>query len=146
MLIDGIDRLIALAMKGQDKVRLNAIRGIKAELMKAKTSGNEYTIGVEDSILSKMVKQFKDAIAEFEANSASELAEQYKAELEIIKEFAPKEVSVEDIEKKVTEIVTDLKSKGNISMKEMKIVMSAVKSVYPSADGKIISEKFKSLL
>ena len=103
MILDNINSLIPEAMKNQDKVRLNSLRGIKTELTKAKTSGEAYNEDVEKKILVKLVKQYTEAIKEFEANDAKELAESYKSELDIIKEFAPKEVTEDENNEKLTD-------------------------------------------
>lgn len=145
MIIDIINEKIPEAMKAKDSVRLNSLKEIKTALFKEKTSGKPYTDIVETQVLVKMVKQYNDAILEFKNNNANELAKQYSSELEIIKEFAPKEVSEEDIISKIEEVVTNLKNDGIVlSMKDMKTVMTQVKTVYPTADGGLISKIFKS--
>lgn len=141
LLIETIDALISESMKAQDKVRLGALREIKTNLMKVKTSGEAYTEDAETKTLVKLVKQYKEAINECSSNK--ELVEQYSSELSVIQEFAPKEATDEDIINKVKEIVSNISSP---SMKDMKNVMNMVKSVYPTADGGLISKTFRSLL
>lgn len=146
MLIDGINGLIATAMKEKDGLRLNTLREIKTELTKVKTSGVQYTEALETDTLVKMVKRYKEAIKEFKeaANGNSDdIIAQYENELCILKEFAPKEATDDDIANKVKEIVSTLTSP---SMKDMKTVQSEVKAVYPSADGGLISKIFRSLI
>lgn len=145
MIIDIINEKIPEAMKAKDSVRLNSLREIKTALFKEKTSGKPYTEQVETQVLIKMVKQYNDAILEFKNNNAQDLANQYSAELEIIKEFAPKEVSEEEIIAKIEDVINNLKDSGVVlSMKDMKTVMTQVKTAYPTADGGLISKIFKS--
>lgn len=134
-------------MKSRDMVRLNALREIKDNLTKARTSGEAYTEEAETKAMIKLVKQYQNAIAEYEANNAIEMVKKFSADLEIIKEFAPKEVSKDDIIKKVNDVVDDMINNGiSLSMKEMRNVMAEVKKEYPSADGGVISQAFKARL
>lgn len=148
LLIDSLNSLIATAMKSKENVRLNVLREIKSELMKIKTSGSAYTKDAETLALVKMVKRYKEAIDEFnKANASKELINQYESELSIIQEFAPREATEDDIINKVNEIVNLMIENGiNLSMKEMKTVMTEVKKVYPTADGGIISKTFRNRL
>lgn len=150
MLLDIINGLIVETTKSQDKVRLNAIKTIKTELMKDKTSGKPYTEDVELKTMSRLVKQYKEAISEFEKNggeTAAELIKQYSDELNVIQEFAPKDATEDEIRAKIDELVDTLKSDGKeISMKDMKFIQDGVKNVYPTADGKIISSIFRTKL
>lgn len=150
MLLDIINGLIVETTKSQDKVRLNAIKTIKTELMKDKTSGNPYTEDVELKTMSRLVKQYKEAISEFEKNggeTAAELIKQYSGELNVIQEFAPKDATEDEIRAKIDELINTLKTEGKeISMKDMKFIQDSVKNVYPTADGKIISSIFRTKL
>lgn len=144
MLIDTINGLIPSVMKERNAVRLNSLKMIKTELVKAKTSGEKYDEGVEQKLLTKMVKQYSDAIKEFEENNAMELAEQYKQELAVIKEFAPQEASEEEIIAEVDKVIADMIERGvEPHIKELKNVISAVKTKYPTADGTLISLNFR---
>lgn len=144
MLIDTINGLIPSVMKERNAVRLNSLKMIKTELVKAKTSGEKYDEGVEQKLLTKMAKQYSDAIKEFEENNAMELAEQYKQELAVIKEFAPQEASEEEIIAEVDKVIADMIERGvEPHIKELKNVISAVKTRYPTADGTLISVNFR---
>lgn len=144
MLINTINGLIPSVMKERNAVRLNSLKMIKTELVKAKTSGEKYDEGVEQKLLTKMVKQYSDAIKEFEENNAMELAEQYKQELAVIKEFAPQEASEEEIIAEVDKVIADMIERGvEPHIKELKNVISAVKTKYPTADGTLISLNFR---
>lgn len=144
MLIDTINGLIPSVMKERNAVRFNSLKMIKTELVKAKTSGEKYDEGVEQKLLTKMVKQYSDAIKEFEENNAMELAEQYKQELAVIKEFAPQEASEEEIIAEVDKVIADMIERGvEPHIKELKNVISAVKTKYPTADGTLISLNFR---
>lgn len=141
MVKDIIDSKIAEAMKNREMQRLDALRMIKATLVKAEKDGTVLTEATESKILQKMVKQSEDAIAQFKSGGRENLAEKESADLEVIKEFAPAEVSDADIEKLANTVCKNLVDSGEtITMASMKKVMGIVAETYPTASGKIISQ------
>ena len=84
-------------MKNQDSVKVNVLRLIKTEFVKKEKEGKELTEAIEATILTKMVAQREDSINQFTKANRFDLVEKEQAELSILKEFAPKEVSEEDI-------------------------------------------------
>jgi len=146
-LIELITEEIKNAMKAKDKVSLEALRGIKKELLEASTAkGAEGEVG-EDAgvkILQKMVKQRKDAAAIFVAQGRDDLAENENAEIEVISRFLPEQITGEELEKLVAAIV---EKSGAQSVKEMGKVMGlASKELGGKADGKEIADLVKKLL
>lgn len=140
-----LDSLIADAMKGHDAIRLNALRQIKTTLTKAAKDGIELTDATEAKLLQKMVKQSEDAISQFKDAHREDLASKELAELAIIKEFAPQEISEEKIVEATKTVCCKLQSEGKtISMALTKTVMEEVRKVYPTAEGKIISSVIRS--
>ena len=88
-----------------------------------------------------MVAQREDAINQFSKANRMDLVENEQKELNIIKEFAPKEISEEDIINETERIINTF---GNITMKDMKNILTEVQKKYPTANGKIVSQVVKS--
>ena len=137
-----IDNEIKKALLEKNKVRLDALRMIKAAFIEYKTAKNAkpFDDAAEIGILKKMVSQRKDSASEYMAAGRQDLVNKELAEVEVIKEFLPAEVSKEDIEKAARDIIKE---------KEMRLMggyIKEIKSLYPGADGKLISEVVKSII
>ncbi|TRX71874.1 GatB/YqeY domain-containing protein [Carboxylicivirga sp. M1479] len=135
------------AMKAKDKVRLEALRGIKKEVIEAKTSkgaAEELTDADVMKIVQKMVKQRKDAAALFSSQNREDLAEKELEEVKAIEVYLPQQLSQEELKPIVQAIIERV---GASSMKEMGKVMGvASKELAGKADGKDISVVVKQLL
>lgn len=147
MLFDQISNDIKEAMKARDKVRLEALRNIKKVFIEAKTApGANDTL--EDAqalkILQKLAKQGHDSADLYNSQNRPDLAEEEMAQVNVIESYLPKQMSDEEIEAVVKEIIAQT---GAQSMKEMGKVMGvASKQLAGKADGKKISEIVKKLL
>lgn len=147
MLFDQISNDIKEAMKARDKVRLEALRNIKKVFIEAKTApGANDTL--EDAqalkILQKLAKQGHDSAELYNSQNRPDLAEEEMAQVNVIESYLPKQMSEEEIEAVVKEIIAQT---GAQSMKEMGKVMGvASKQLAGKADGKKISEIVKKLL
>lgn len=147
MLFDQISNDIKEAMKARDKVRLEALRNIKKVFIEAKTApGANDTL--EDAqalkILQKLAKQGHDSADLYTSQNRPDLAEEEIAQVNVIESYLPKQMSEEEIEAVVKEIIAQT---GAQSMKEMGKVMGiASKQLAGKADGKKISEIVKKLL
>lgn len=95
-------------------------------------------------IISKQVKQKNDALEQFEKANRQDLVEQTKLEINILKEYLPKQLSREEVE----QIVVDLSRTLGISdMKGMgTLIKSAKAKIGAGSDGKTISEVVKKVL
>ena len=138
------DKKIATAMKNGEQTMLTVWRAIKTEFTKFKTSaaGNVLTDEKELQIINKMVLQRKESIEQFRNAGREELAIAEENEMSILLELLPKEATEEDINNAIKEYVTT-SIVGTPSMKDMRNIMSFVKSKYPTADGGTISKLFK---
>lgn len=147
MLFDQISNDIKEAMKARDKVRLEALRNIKKVFIEAKTApGANDTL--EDAqalkILQKLAKQGHDSADLYTSQNRPDLAEEEMAQVNVIESYLPKQMSEEEIETVVKEIIAQT---GAQSMKEMGKVMGiASKQLAGKADEKKISEIVKKLL
>ena len=142
MIYTELNSLIAEAMKNKENDRVNVLRLIKAELVKKEKEGKELTEAIEGAVLMKMVSQREDSINQFKQANRLDLAENEQKELDIIKEYAPKQVSDEDIITETEKVIANMG--GTVTMKDMKNILAEVQKVYPTANGKIISQVVKS--
>lgn len=146
-LFDRISADIKSAMLARDKVRLEALRGIKKEFLEAKTAkGSDGTLTDEAAIkvLVKMAKQRRESAAIYAEQSRPELAEGELAEAAVIEEYLPKQLTDEELTAALRKIIEEV---GATSAKDMGRVMGvATKSLAGRADGRAISAKVKELL
>ena len=146
-LFDKISNDIKSAMLAKDKIRLDALRGVKKEFLEAKTAkGADGDLSDETAvkILQKMVKQRKDCVVIYQEQNRPELAEKELAESGIIEEYLPKQMSPEELEKALGEIIAQV---GATSAKDMGKVMGvATKALAGKTEGRLISDAVKRLL
>lgn len=146
-LFDRISEDIKKAMLARERVRLEALRGVKKEFLEAKTAkgaNGELSDETATKIMVKMVKQRKESAKIYEENNRSELAENELAEAAVIEEYLPKQLSAEELEAELKAIIAET---GATSAKEMGKVMGvATKRLAGRAEGKLISAKVKELL
>ena len=135
------------AMKAKDSVALESLRAIKSEILLAKTkSGATEDISEEEElkIIQKLVKQRKDSAALYSEQGREDLAVPELAQVKIIAQFLPAQLSEEDLKKFISEIIAKT---GAASMKDMgKVMGMASKQLAGKADGKAISNIVKELL
>ena len=146
-LFDTISEEIKKAMLAKDKVRLEALRGIKKEFLEAKTAkgaNDELSDETAIAILQKMVKQRKDSADIYTAQGRPDLAEDEIAQIKVIQDFLPSQLTAEELEAAVKKIVAEV---GATSMKNMGKVMGvATKELAGKAEGRAVSEMVKKLL
>lgn len=147
MLFDQISNDIKEAMKARDKVRLEALRNIKKVFIEAKTApgaGDSLDDAQALKILQKLAKQGHDSADLYTSQNRSDLAEAELAQVAVIESYLPKQMTEEEIEAAVRDIIAQT---GAQSVKEMGKVMGvASKQLAGKADGKKISEVVKRLL
>ena len=146
MLNTRIDNLISESLKNQDHNRLSVLRLIKAELVKKEKDGVKLDEKSEGMILQKMISQREDSIKQYNSAGRKDLVESETIELNIIKEYAPKQVSDDEIKNKAREVINDLSKSKQITMKNTKEIISIVQETYPTANGKIISQVIKEFI
>ncbi len=136
------------AMKSGDKLRLETLRTLRAVLMEKEIelrgSGKQVTPEDEVAVLSSAAKKRRESIEQFKAGGRMDLAEQETAELSIIQEYMPKQMSEDEVRRVVEEVVTTV---GASSAKDFGKVMPLVmKQLKGKADGKLIQELVKRRL
>ena len=141
-----INNGIKEAMLAKDKIRLDALRAIKAAVLSAKTAENarEFDETSFVKMLQKMVKQRREAAEIYKSNNRPELADKELSEAVIIEEFLPARMSESEITDVLKNIIAAV---GAVSPKDMGKVMSeANKQLSGKADGRLIAGLVKSLL
>ncbi len=148
-----VDSLIKQAMKSKNKTELEAYKNIKVEIQKNQTAKGAKPLTDESQlqIISKYAKSLEDAISQFSEAHRDDLVASYTVELEVVKKLLPEPVNESQI---YSELLNWAKSSGEqglstkiiIHKKEMGTVIKYLKSKFPTADGKMISEIVKKYL
>jgi uncharacterized protein YqeY len=134
------------AMKAKDQVRLRGIRAIKSAILLLKTdgSGKEIDEAAEIKMLQKLIKQRKDSLEIYEKQGREDLAVKEREEIEVITKYLPEQLSAEELEVKLKEIIAET---GASSMKDMGKIMGIANQKFAGkADGKTISGIVRKLL
>ncbi len=146
-LFETINADIKSAMLAREKVRLEALRGIKKEFLEAKTApgaNGELTDDAAMKILVKMAKQRRESAQIYTEQNRADLAENELAELAVIERYLPKPLTDEELTVELSKIIAEV---GASSPADMGKVMGvASKALAGRADGRAISAKVRELL
>lgn len=141
-----INKLIKEAMLAKDSVRLTTLRAIKSAFLVAQTEkgAGELNDAAMQKIIQKQVKQRKDAATIYLEQNRKDLADDEMAQLAVLEEFLPEQLSEDKIREVVTAVVAQV---GASSMADMGKVMGiANQQLAGKADGKLIAQVVKSML
>lgn len=143
---DKITEELKKAIKESDKVRMDALRSIRASLLELKKSSLNREITEEDEIkiLKSLVKKRKEAIELYEKGGRLDLAEKERQEMEIIKQFLPAEMSEDEIRNFLNNLIQELGAKSISDLG--KIMGRAMKDLKGKADGSLVQKIAKELL
>ena len=155
-----IDKLIKIATLEKNGAAKEAYRAIKAELLLNSSSKNPKPEGesvymavvnswkenieineLDLSIIRKQVEIREEQINMYESNSRKDLADMYKEQNKYLKELLPPTISKEQIQEAVVTAYPN-----GFTQKEMGKVIKEIKVIYPTADGKLISEIVKEYI
>ena len=145
-LSETINEQITPAMKAGDKVRLETLRSLRAGILEFEKSGTgrDMTPDDEFKILNSAAKKRKDAIEQYEAVGRMDTAAAERAELAIIQEFLPEQMSEEDVRAAVQALAAEI---GATDASHFgKLMGAATKSLKGRADGAMIQSIAKQLL
>jgi uncharacterized protein YqeY len=121
------------AMKAKETRRLSTVRMIMAAVkdrdIAARSEESREGISDDDilGLLGKMIKQREESAGTYDTGSRPELAAGERAEIEIIREFMPRQMSDEETRKAVEDVIKEL---GASSLKDMGKVMGGLKTRY----------------
>ena len=152
-----IDELIKTSMKAKNQVELRAYKNLKAEIQTFKTAKNAkpYDEVAEISIIKKYCEKLEKSILSFSEARREDLVTEYSDELEVLRKLLPKPVNESDIEYILynwadEENFMDYSGSDlpeiKIPKKEMGRAIKYLKSKFPQADGKVISEIVKRFI
>jgi len=136
-----------VAMRAKDTVALESLRAIKSALLLAQTEGGvggSLSEEAEIKLVQKLVKQRKDSAAIYKEQGREDLATPELAQIAVIEQFLPEQLTTEEIEKVVIQTIEAVGASG---MKDMGKVMGIVsKELAGQADGKTISNLVRAKL
>ncbi len=147
-LVERVNEDLKEYMKAKDKDSLSVIRMLKSAIQMAKI---ELKHDLSDSevidVISKQIKMRKDSIAEFTKASRDDLASQYQKEIDILNKYMPEQLSLEEVNKIIDEVIDKVKPE---SVKQMGLI---IKEVSPKVKGrfdmgevsKIVKDKLSNL-
>jgi uncharacterized protein YqeY len=145
-IVDEVSTQLKEAMKAREKLRLSALRSIRALLLNEMKKDNSEDLDDEVSItlLRRLEKQRGESIEAFETAGRTEQVEGEKAEREIIRSFLP-QLADEDSTRKIVEAAID--ATGASNPKEMGRVMGAVMKEHKGkVDGTLVKRIASELL
>ena len=133
------------AMKAKDRLKVNTLRMLIAQIKNARiASQDDLTPEQELAVLMNAAKKRKEAIEIYQETDRTDLLEKEQNELAIISEYLPKQMSEEDIDKVISEIIKRLAA---VNLKDMGKVMAEAMSVLKGkADGTYVQQLVRSKL
>jgi uncharacterized protein YqeY len=133
MLRKRLSEALTNAMKAKDTRRVSTVRLINAAIkdrdIATRGEGDGAAVSDEEilNILQKMIKQRHDSIAHYEVGGRLALVEQEQEEIEIIREFLPTQISDEEMEQAINEVIAEV---GATGIKDMGRTMGTLKERY----------------
>ncbi len=142
---DELKALIAKSLKAGDKARTSTLRMLLSDITNKEIALRRAVEGDEAlQVVKTMIRQRRDSVEQYEKGGREELAMAETAEIKILEEFMPAQLSADEIETLVKDTITELKA---TSMKDMGKVMKAVMAgTQGRADGKAVQEAVKKAL
>lgn len=133
------------AMKDKNVIRKNVVQMVRAGVLQIEKD-NKVTLddeGVLD-VIAKQLKQRRDSLPDYEKSGREDLIAELKAEMDVLMEYLPKQLTRDELEEIVRQAV---ESTGASSMKDMGRIMAEVMpKTKGRADGKMINEIAKAML
>ncbi len=133
------------SMKEKNVVRKNVIQMVRAAILQVEKD-KQITLNDDQiiDIIAKESKKRKDSLVDYEKSGREDLINEIKEEIAILTEYLPKQLSTEEVEAIVKDVIAEV---GAISMKDMgKVMKTAKEKIGASSDGKTINEAVKKFL
>lgn len=143
---DKIMNDVKTAMRDKDQLKLGTLRFLQAAIKNKEIDLRPNPITSEEimNVIKKLVKQRKESIEQYQAAQRQDLVDQETSELKILESYLPSQMSREQVETLVTQVIAALNAK---SVKDMGPVMKEViAKSQGTADNKMVSEVIKSKL
>ena len=144
-LLQRLDADLKAAMKASDKLKLSAIRMLKAAIKNQQIEkGRELPDEEILSVISTLAKQRRESIEQFSKGGREDLAEQERRELAVLQAYMPEQLSSEELERMILQAIQESSAKDEMDIgKVMRILMPGIKGV---ADGKWVNNRVRELL
>lgn len=145
-LADDLSSALKDAMKAKDKPKLDAIRQIQTEIAKKKAEkGEEVNDDLVLGVISSYVKKMIKAVEEYQSlgDRGQEMAEKIQFEIDFLRSYLPEQISEEEVEKIVDEVLSEL---GDVDISQMGRVIGAVMAKGDGIDGSVVSKIVKQKL
>jgi len=141
-MIERINDEIKEAMRSQNRLRLDTLRMLKSKILAVDARG-----GLPDAEVLKLFKTYygnlQEALEQAQTLNRPEAVEKLRSELEIIQEFLPKALSLEETKKIVEQAITD---SGAKTKKDFGMVMKSIMKLNSAVDGKVAKDLANQLL
>jgi uncharacterized protein YqeY len=141
---DKLKESLKLSMRQKDKISVNVIKSVLADIVNEEKSGLEKKLGVSQ-LIQKGIKRRNDAMEQYRQANREDLAQQEDEERKVLESFLPKQLSPDEIREKVMEVKERIgaKSTGDLG-KLMKVLNDELDPAL--APRKLISEVAKAVL
>lgn len=146
-LFERVSEDIKNAMKAKDRVALDTLRNIKKVFLEAKAAPGANDTLTDDAatkLIAKLVKQGRDAADIYVQQGRPDLAEAELAQVKVMEVYLPKQLSAEELESELRQIIAQVGASGPKDMG--KVMGVASKQLAGKAEGRVISAKVKELL
>ena len=142
---DDIKEAVKQAMRDKDSARVTSLRMLSAAIQRREVDERIQLDDVQTlAVIEKLIKQGKESIEQYEKGGRPELAEKEKADIAIYQAYLPKQLSAEEVDAIIGEVVA---ATGATSIKDMGKVMAAIKpKLAGRADMGQVSARIKSRL
>lgn len=132
------------SMKNKDILRKNTITMVRAGIKQVEV---DERIELDDEaiiqLISKQLKEKRNAIVEFKKGNRDDLVQQAEDEIDVLLEYLPKQLTEDEL----TEIVREVIEAGDYTMKDMgKIMKDVMPKIQGKADGKMVNEVVRKIL
>ncbi len=136
---------LIIAMKAKDEFNLSVLRLVNSAIKNKEIDlGHELSDEEIISVIRTMVKQGKDALADFKVGNRNDLVEKQEKEIKFLEKYLPQALSLEEVEKICAEAIQE---SGAITLADMGKVMGlTMKKIAGRADGSIVKEVVQKLL
>lgn len=141
-----INNDLRAAMKSREKTKLETLRLLRAHMIELSKRGEGKDITPEEelSVLMTAIKKRKEAIEVYEKAGRTELAQQERAELDVISSYLPKQLSAEEAAEIILRIIAQVGASGAKDFG--KVMPLAMKELKGKIDGKQVQEMLKAKL
>jgi uncharacterized protein YqeY len=141
-----INEDLKAAMKSGDKIRLETIRSIRALILEFEKSGadKKLTSEIELKLLTTAVKKRKESIEQYSKAGRNDLSEKEQAELSVLMEYMPKQLTLNEIKNEIAKIAEELGAKSKEDFP--KLMPNVMKVLKGKADGKTVKVEVEKFL